>query len=111
MHAKKHTVPHNHVGAQLVRAHGPLIRYSSWVLESANKVWKDLLLRYSNNKSEDHAAVAKQALTRMLRITDPRTREESQKDVRVRDEYMCGRCGKVKTKGHTRDECLGGPVD
>ena len=47
---------------ELVRAHGPLIRYSSWVLESANNVWKDLLLRHSNNKSEDHAAVAKHAL-------------------------------------------------
>ena len=94
--------------AELTRAHGPLIKYSSWVLESANKVWHMLLLHYINCKAGDTQEVCKQALQLMLRMTDPVFRAASQRGFRFRGVYYCGSCLREKRKGHT-SECVGFP--
>jgi hypothetical protein len=94
--------------AEFCRTHGPLIKYSSWVLESANKVWKILILHYTNCKSGDNQDIIRQALQRMLRMTNLVFRAASMAGFRSRGVYYCSQCLRVKRVGHTQ-ECFGFP--
>ena len=95
----------HHLLAQM-RAYGPPIRFSSWVIEAANKVWKAIFATQVNwgwrNKlhidSEYHPG--RQALKRFLRIVYPGRRHLSMKDVRMRNPYRCGCCDLIKEDGH-----------
>jgi len=94
-----------HLGV-FARRHGNILKYSSWVIEAANKVWKALCVSHCRQVDGEDARISKQVLERMLRITNPHFRAESQKGIRVRGVYLCGKCGREKRPGHT-SECLG----
>ena len=98
----------------LAREHGSIIRFSSWVVEAMNRVWKRVLEQHCNRRdgrleggasSED---VAKQVLRRVCRILNPTTRGASSRDIRIAGVYTCGKCGEEKIPGHT-NVCPFGP--
>ncbi|KAK3278387.1 hypothetical protein CYMTET_13669 [Cymbomonas tetramitiformis] len=68
-----------HAAAVFLKKYGSMIRYSSWVTEALNKLWKKLLKEYTTcgGGREGQADAGKQALIRMLRMTDPRYRKYS----------------------------------
>jgi hypothetical protein len=85
-----------------LKRHGSLIKYSSWVLESSNAVWKDILRRrvtYGGSRSNTAYEPGKQALARFLRITHPDIQEHSKRTAATR---RCGACGDVKSIGHSK---------
>ena len=85
-----------------------LIDLSSWVLEAANKIWKQILLTQVSNKgwnkqdvdSKDHPAF--QALKRFMRVVHPSRRRFSVRDQRDRILYTCSVCDQPKLKGHLK---------
>ena len=93
--------------ADLARANESIIRYSSWVCEAMNRVWKRVLEQHSNRKEGTREGgaisenVAKHVLRRVCRILSPTVRGASSADIRVAGVYTCGKCGKEKIAGHT----------
>ena len=97
----------SHLGVQM-RLFGPPIKLSSWVLEAANKLWKEILeskvsWKWINKLHEDSEYhPAKQALKRYLRLVHPSRKQFSMREKRMRDVYRCGCCKLIKEGGHTR---------
>ena len=93
--------------ADQMRAFGPPIKYSSWVIEAANKVWKSIfktqvswVMKHKLHLDSDQHP-AKQALRRFLRLVHPSRRHLSMRETRLRNFYKCGACQLVKEPGHT----------
>ena len=99
-----------HVADHII-THGPMLKYSSWVLESANKIWKKFMTDHSTHArtATDVTSVHRQALERYLRLTHPPFRAASRRNARKRGVYVCGKCLEPKPKGHARN-CRGFPV-
>ncbi len=93
-----------------LRRHGSLIRYSSWVCEALNKVWKQLLAgRTTEGGGTTHESPGKQALRIMLRLSHPLFRRFSLKYGECKSErsqQVCGFCNQSRTEGHSRN-CYG----
>ncbi|KAK3265786.1 hypothetical protein CYMTET_25562 [Cymbomonas tetramitiformis] len=95
-----HTIAHS---VPFLRENKSLIKYSSWVCEAMNKVWKTLLLEYTTyGGGHDHSDPGLEALKRMLRMTHPLFRQHSERFVmeRKRRKYMCRKCEGDKEEGH-----------
>ncbi|KAK3248447.1 hypothetical protein CYMTET_42089, partial [Cymbomonas tetramitiformis] len=87
-----HAVPH-------LERHKSFVRYSSWVIEAMNTIWKSLLLNHTANgggsANEDPGL---QTLRRVLRMSSPTFREFSQKtyEDHLKRTYICGLCNGEK---------------
>ena len=94
--------------AQRMRDHGPPLKHSSWLIEAANKRWKEILtqqvawsgMHKLHLDSEAHPG--RQALKRFVRMVHPSRRHLSQRETRLRDYYECGACEQTKEPGHLR---------
>ena len=92
--------------AQRMRDHGPPLKYSSWLIEAANKRWKEILkqqvawsgMHKLHLDSEAHPG--RQALKRFVRMVHPSRRHLSKRETRLRDFYTCGACDQTKEPGH-----------
>ena len=92
---------------KFMRIHGDIVKYSSWVIEAANKDWKRILLsgitlggKDAGNGDSYHPA--RQALERFLRMVHPDVVQYQVQGTRVRDVYHCTDCGEEKPPGHSR---------
>jgi hypothetical protein len=94
-----------HMAAQM-RAFGPLIHLSSWVIEALNKIWKRIYATQVTWCDRDKLGVdsehhpAKQAMRRMHELLCASRRKLSKFEQRTRDPYSCGCCGAEKEEGH-----------
>ena len=92
---------------KFMRRNGDILKYSSWVIEAANRDWKRILLSgiTLGGKAEgngDSYHPARQALEYFLRIVHPDIVVHQVRDLRTRGVYHCGDCGLDKPPGHSR---------
>jgi hypothetical protein len=97
----RHMVP-------LMRKHGELIKFFSWVIEAANKHWKRILSEHTSrgggraNAAFERKHIAAQALQWYLRMVDSEMVELSKRDKRERGVQTCSRCKRERTLGHSK---------
>ena len=91
----------------LMREHGDLLKYSSWVIEAANKHWKRILdIHTSCGGGRSGVHIAYQTLTCYLRTVDPDMAALSKRDVRLRNVQTCSACKQERVLGHAQS-CTG----
>ncbi|KAK3262449.1 hypothetical protein CYMTET_28697 [Cymbomonas tetramitiformis] len=74
--------------------HKSFIRYSSWVTEALNKVWKELKIHFNSHGVDDPEGM--QMIQKLLRLADPIYREYNVKynPTRQRAEGQCKFCSR-----------------
>jgi hypothetical protein len=96
-------------GVAAAREHRSFIRFSSWVVEACNKLWKRVLVDYTSHGGGNASGsgvgvdeIGRQTLQRMCRMFNPQSRLESAKGVRLAGAYHCGKCLSELVPGHSK---------
>jgi hypothetical protein len=92
----------------LMREFGDLLKFSSWVIEAANKYWKHILRYHTTHKGGWRKGlgfarhIAHQALTGFLKIVHPLMLALTKRDKRLRAVQFCSKCKKERKRGHSK---------
>ena len=109
----QHTTVRHMVG--LMKKYGDLLKFSSWVIEAANKHWKRILTEHTScgggrsRVNENGVRVwnpknhmAHQVMTWYLRMVDPQMAQLSKREARDRAIQKCSKCREQRLSVHSK---------